>query len=473
MTLPSGMFFAFTAFVWLLHYSLPKKWQNPLLLLASYGFYIGLSPRFAAVLAVMTAVNYACALWIDRDRRRSRSRLWAGIAFNVAALVFFKAGSLFLPDLLALFQRLGLPAPSPGIRIVLPVGFSFYVLQALSYLVDVERRQAPACARPVDFALYLAYFPKLTAGPIERAQRFIPQLAVPRTARQVDLERSAGLILLGLLRKIVIADLLLQAIPAKVFQTPGEFSPLELVAWLAAYAVGVYNDFCGYTDLARGVSGLFGIGLSRNFNLPFFSRNFTELWSRWHMTLCFWIRDYVYFPISRALVSRGDRLGRGLNLFLPPLAATMASGLWHGFSPKFIAWGALMGLLLIAERLASQLRTPRPISAMPVWTRSLSVLKLWLLAGLVALLSAAEPRPALAFFSRLFSLAPWHWPNSRVFLMILPSAWLDARQLRSGDELFFLRWPLLWRAVFLALAGGAIFLFSRSEIPAPYIYQGF
>jgi D-alanyl-lipoteichoic acid acyltransferase DltB (MBOAT superfamily) len=282
-----------------------------------------------------------------------------------------------------------------------------------------------------------------------------------------------GLIAFGLLRKFVIADPLLRAVPATAFQAPGEVSPLALAAWLAAYAVGVYNDFCGYTDLVRGVSGLFAIDLSRNFNLPFFSRNFTELWNRWHMTLCFWLRDYVYFPISRALVRRGTRLSQGLNLILPAMAATLASGLWHGCNVKFIAWGVLMGLLLVAERLAALGRPLRPVTAVPAWQKSLSVLKLWALAGLLALFSAAEPGPALEFLSRLFSSAPWHWPDSRVFLLVLPSAWLDFRQLRTGDELFFLRYPPLRRAAFLALAGWAIFLFSRSGIPAPFVYQGF
>lgn len=473
MAVHSARFFAFVAVVLLLHYSVFRKRQNLLLLLASYGFYCALSARFAAVLAVMTAANFACALRIERSPRQGRAWLLAGMAFNVSALVWFKAGNCFVPDLLALFSRLGWPAVSPGMRIVLPVGFSFYVLQALSYLVDVRRKQLPACTRPLDFALYLGYFPKLTAGPIERAQKFLPQLAAPRRAAQVDLTRSLGLILLGLLRKVVIADSLLRAIPDAAFQAPEGVSPLALAAWLVAYAVGVYNDFCGYTDLVRGISGLFAIELSRNFNLPFFSRNFTELWNRWHMTLCFWLRDYVYFPISRALVRRGTRLSQGVNLVLPAMAATLASGLWHGFNARFIAWGALMGLLLVAERLAALGRPLRPVSAVPAWQKPLSVLKLWLLAGLVALFSAAEPGQALAFLSRLFSSAPWHWPDSRVFLMVLPSAWLDFRQLRTGDELFFLRYPPLRLAAFLALAGWAVFLFSRSGIPAPFVYQGF
>lgn len=473
MAVHSIGFFAFVAVVLLLHYSLLRKRQNLLLLLASYVFYAAISLKFAVVLAVMTAANFGCALKIDKSRPRGHAWLRAGIVFNVSALLFFKAGNYFLPDVLALFSRLGLPAATPGMRIVLPVGFSFCVLQALSYLVDVQRKQAPVGTRLVDFALYLAYFPKLTAGPIERAKRFLSQVTAPRLARQIDFSRSLGLIVSGLLRKIVIADQLLPAIPATVFQTPQNFSPGELAVWLAAYAIGVYNDFCGYTDLVRGVSGFFGIELSRNFNLPFFSRNFTELWNRWHMTLCHWLRDYVYFPISRALVRRDTRCSHALNLLLPPMAATLASGLWHGCSAKFVTWGALMGLLLIGERLASLGRPLLPVAALPTWKRSLSVLKLWLLAGLVALFSAAEPGPAWAFLTHLFSFTPWRWPDSRVFLMILPSVWLDFRQLRSGDELFFLRWPLFWRAAFLALAGGAIFLFSRSGIPAPFVYQGF
>ena len=342
MIIHSLEFFGFTAALLVLYYLMPTKKQNYLLLIASYIFFITISWHFALVLMIMTIGNYIFGKKIEAESQ-IKKWLWIGIGFNLIVLFFFKSANFFVMDILNLLSHLGLRIQTAGLKILLPIGLSFYVLQAISYLVDVYRKQMSACSSPVDFAIYLAYFPKLTAGPIERARNFLPKLEQRRVVDNGLLSRSFTLIIIGLVRKVVISDTLLTAIPAKVFETPLEFSSIELLSWLIAYAFGLYNDFCGYTNIVRGISGFFGIELSRNFINPFFSRNFSEFWNRWHRTLSLWLRDYIYFPISRVLVRRNPRQNNPANIILPPIVTMLASGLWHGMGLNFLAWGGAYG----------------------------------------------------------------------------------------------------------------------------------
>jgi alginate O-acetyltransferase complex protein AlgI len=210
----------------------------------------------------------------------------------------------FCRSLETLLERLGIPTQAGGLQILVPLGLSFYVLQTISYLVDVYRGQLKAERNWMNFALYLAYFPKIIAGPIERARSFLPKLAPARIVDNSMISRGVSLIFVGMVRKLLIADTLTAFILPDVFEVPAKYTPPELIGWLVIYAFALYNDFAGYTDIVRGISGLFGIELSSNFRVPYFSRNFTEFWSRWHITLSEWLRDYIYFPLSRALGRR-------------------------------------------------------------------------------------------------------------------------------------------------------------------------
>jgi len=472
MNVQSLEFFGFTAVVLVLYYFLPGKKQNYLLLIASYVFYITLSYYFALILLLMTVANYLLGRKIGKEKP-SRKWLFTGIVFNTAVFCFFKSAHFFVPEILAFISRLGLRIQTENLKIILPIGLSFYILQSVSYLIDVYRRQIPACNKPADFALYLAYFPKLTAGPIERAQSFLPKLSKQRVVDNELLSRSFTLIIIGLLRKIVIADTLMQAVPAGLFKNPADFSTMELTAWVVALLVGVYNDFCGYTNIVRGVSGFFGIELSRNFQHPLFSRNFTEFWNRWHITLSLWLRDYVYFPISRALVRRNPNRNNPVNIVLPPILTMMASGLWHGFSPGFLTWGALMGLFLVGERSLSLGRTLVPPGKRPPYRQVLGIIvtvSLAIIAGTFAFFTIPK---ALQFLKSLFINTAWVMPNSRVFLMFIPSLVIDIIQYRAKNELIFLTYPLFIRALLLTVALLTVFLFSQTGIPALFVYQGF
>jgi D-alanyl-lipoteichoic acid acyltransferase DltB (MBOAT superfamily) len=466
-------FFGFSVVVLVLYYLLTRQKQNVLLLVASYVFYISITWYFALILVFMTIGNYVLGKKIE-IKNHKKKWLGIGIGLNVVVLSFFKFADFFVPDILGLLSQLGFHIQTKGLKILLPIGLSFYVFQAISYLVDVYRMQMPACLNPVDFALYLAYFPKLTAGPIERAQTFLPKLAKQRVFDNELLSRSFTLIIIGLVRKVVIADTLLQAIPPKLYETPLEFSAIQLAAWILAFTFGVYNDFCGYTNIVRGVSGFFGIELSRNFAIPFFSRNFSEFWNRWHITLSHWLRDYIYYPISRALVRRNPSLSNPLNVVIPPVVTMAVCGLWHGASWNFVAWGVTMGIFLAFERLFSLWKSVVvPPDRKPLYKQVIAALRIFVLFLFSLIIIRSNIYSGGQFFLGLFTNIQWVLPHSRVFIVIIPSLWIDVIQYRRKNEMAFLSWPLPVRALLLATAILAIFLFSQSKIPTPYIYQGF
>lgn len=465
-------FFGFSAAGLVLYYLLTRQKQNVLLLAASYVFYISISWYFALILVFMTIGNYVLGKKIE-IKNHKKKWLSIGIGLNVVVLSFFKLADFFVPDVLGLLSLLGLHIQTQGLKILLPIGLSYYVFQAISYLVDVYRKQMPACLKPVDFALYLAYFPKLTAGPIERAQTFLPKLAKQRIVDNERLSRSFTLIVIGLVRKVVIADTLLHAIPPKLYETPLEFSVVQLAAWMMAFAFGVYNDFCGYTNIVRGVSGFFGIELSRNFAIPFLSRNFSEFWNRWHITLSHWLRDYIYYPISRSLVRRNPSRSNLLNVVIPPVTTMAACGLWHGASWNFVAWGVTMGIFLAIERLFSLWKPVVSPDRKPLYKQITAALRIFVLFLFSLIIIRSNISAVGQFFLGLFTNIQWVLPHSRVFIVIIPSMWIDIIQYRHKNEMAFLSWPLLVRSLLLAAAILAIFLFSQSKIPTPYIYQGF
>ncbi|MBN2346879.1 MAG: MBOAT family protein [Candidatus Aminicenantes bacterium] len=460
------------AILLLVYYAVPRREQNLLLLGSSYGFCLLFSWPVALLLLAMSLANFALGIRVG-GQRGVRGWLRLGILFNLLTWLGFKFAHLFVLRPGGAGSHLGAALWEGGAASLIPIGLSFYVLQAISYLVDVRRGQTPPCRDFPSFALYLAYFPKFTAGPIERPRTFLAQLMQARRPDWGRLGRGAALVLSGLLRKIVIGDTLLQAVPAVFFHRPQKFGGLELLLWLTVFVFGLYNDFCGYTDIARGLSALFGIELSPNFKGPFFAHNFFELWNRWHITLSHWLRDYVYYPIGRALARRFPRPGHAANILLPPMLTMLASGLWHGAAAGFLLWGIVMGAFLVGERLLALHRPRRPARGTPSWRsafKSVAVFILWSAALVLVLVDlAAVP----VFFRRVFARLGTTLPDTRVFLLIPLSLWLDARQERRSGEPFFVSGPLLARALCLAAALLAIFLFAQSRPVIPFVYQDF
>lgn len=448
-----------------IYYLLPGKLQNPFLLLASYYFYASWSWPFSLILLALTVFNFFYAQHLQRCQTHKRPILWLGVAANVGIFLFFLLGS----GLGSLIRRFGFANFEVGV--LLPLGFGYHVLESISYLVDISLRLGKPTTNFVDFALYLAYFPKLVSGPIERARKFLPQLSGKRVVDNQALARSLMLILIGLVRSTVLAGMITVLIPAAALQSPLEHTGFQLMVGLFGFAFYLYNQFAGYTDLVRGVSGLFGIELTRNFAQPFFSQDFSDFWRRWHISLSQWLRDYIYMPMSRALLRRNPSRSNKANLILPPLATMFASGLWHGGSPNLLAWGLLNGLYIVIENFVNLFRPSAPNAKRPAWRAVLGSL---VLLGLA--LFAAIPFKLTLGYSRLLLgqvLFAWGWqmPDLRVPVVMLASLVLDWLQFRRNDEFVFLGWPRSLQALAAVLAFFAVVIvYQLQNAPATFVY---
>ncbi len=476
MNITSIHFFLFIILVLGVYYFLPRRPQNYWLLLASYAFVVTWDWQFAIALGAITTVNYLIALRLRINDQGRRGWLWTGIGFNLLALVFFRVASFFVPQLESWLGSLGISTQAGGLQILIPLGLSYYVLQNISYLVDVYRGQLKAESDLVDFALYLAYFPKLVAGPIERARTFLPKLAQPRVVDNQMLARSIVLIFVGVTRKMLIADILTASFLSDVFELPSKYNPLELTFWLLIYAFALYNDFAGYTDIVRGVSSFFGIELSANFQTPYFSRNFTEFWKRWHITLSEWLRDYIYFPISRVLRRGNPSIQKATNLILPPMITMLVSGLWHGLSLHMLVWGGLHGLYQIVERIPLLWRPVVPPQNQPLWRQ-------WLGMGIVFTFVVLAWVPLRWELPATFEL----WGvllnfshiglGYRRLLLVLPilfgSLLIDLLQYRNDDEFVFLKWHPLAQAACMAVILLFVFIATGGDFAQPFVYQAF
>ena len=476
MTITSLYFVLFTALALAVYYLLPRRPQNIWLLFASYIFIVSWDWTFAAVLGIVTSINFLLALQLRINNQGQSGLLWLGIGFNALTLIFFRAAGFFLPELEAVLDSLGLSTQAGGLHILVPLGLSYYILQTISYLVDVYRGQLKAESDFVNFALYLAYFPKLLAGPIERARAFLPILTQPRIVDNRVIAESLMLIFVGLVRKLIIADLLMASFPADIFEIPAKYGPPELVLRLVIYAFALYNDFAGYTDIVRGISGLFGIHLSPNFRAPYFSRNFTEFWTRWHITLSEWLRDYIYYPISRALSRSNSRYRSLANLVVPSLITMLVSGIWHGFSLNMILWGGLHGSYLIVERIPALWGPIVPPQHQPLWRQRLGRVVVFSLVILAWVPFRWELPAAFQLWEALLNWSDIAIRYRRMLIvlpLLLGSLMLDFIQYRSEDEFSFLKRTPLTKATCMALVLFWIFILTAGDFEQPFVYQAF
>jgi alginate O-acetyltransferase complex protein AlgI len=343
-------FLAFFVVVVTLYWRLPHRGQNVLLLAASYVFYGWVHPWFVVLMLVSTTVDYWAAQRMEDDPAHRRRYLWASLGVNLGMLGTFKYYNFFVGNVQAALASLGLQVAPPLLHVLLPAGISFYTFQALSYTVDVYKGEMHARRNPVDFALFVAFFPHLVAGPIMRARNLLVQVERPR---RWDADRARGSLVLiawGFVKKLVVADNV-GVVANRVFamQDPG----FEIL-WAGVFAFGlqIYADFSAYSDIARGVARWFGFELVLNFDHPYIAHSPADFWRRWHISLSTWFRDYVYIPLGG---SRVPALQRDANL----LITFLVSGLWHGASWNYVLWGFYHGtLLVVTRRIGDALRLP-------------------------------------------------------------------------------------------------------------------
>ncbi len=318
--------------------------QNLWLLAASYIFYGKWDYRFLFLLLLSTVIDYVCSLLIDRSTgTKRRGFLVASLASNLTILGFFKYYNFFAESFATLTAAFGWHVDPMLLHVVLPVGVSFYTFQSMSYTIDVYRGEVKPPARFLDFALYVAFFPQLVAGPIERGKHLLPQVLAPRRPTSTDLELGMFLIAWGFFKKVVVADNLGE-VANQVFSNYTQYHGLSTILGALAFGIQIYTDFSGYSDIARGLARLLGFSLILNFNLPYFARNPSEFWSRWHISLSSWLRDYLYIPLG------GNRHGT-FNTCRNLMLTMLLGGLWHGAAWNFLIWGGYHGLLLLIHRL--------------------------------------------------------------------------------------------------------------------------
>jgi D-alanyl-lipoteichoic acid acyltransferase DltB (MBOAT superfamily) len=479
MLFNSAIFFLFLPLVLAGYYCLGKRCQNLLLLVASYVFYGYWDWRFLALLMVSTVVDYTIARCLDaqQDPRRRKTLLLVSIFTNLGILGFFKYFGFFVESLAGLLQAFGFEPHLPTLHIVLPVGISFYTFQTLSYTIDVYRREMPAEKSLELFALFVAFFPQLVAGPIERVGHLLPQLRDARRVTWPGIAVGLELMLLGYFKKVGVADTLGPLVDPR-FLNPEASSGKELLLSAYFFSFQIYCDFSGYSDIARGVSRLFGVQLIRNFDQPYLSRSITEFWRRWHMSLSSWLRDYLYISLG------GNRRGE-LKTYRNLMLTMLIGGLWHGASWTFVVWGGLHGLYLAVHKLwlartgrtrPDAARGPLPIDLLKmlatfhlvtltwIFFRSATFADAW--AYLTGIVTWRAPTGAFAF-GEVTAMRPY------LLVLLVPLVLIDVWQYVRGDHAFMVRWQWPWRALAYSALLVTLLVFGNVNQDVPFIYFQF
>jgi alginate O-acetyltransferase complex protein AlgI len=344
-TIEFAIFFALVFPVtWLLNdLNATKKW---FLVAASYFFYGVWRADFTLILLMSSVVNFLLALVLGSlaDRRARLATLWLAIVFNLGVLGAFKYYNFFAATAINAGASLGLHLDLPFFEVGLPIAISFLTFHALSYIIDVYHRKLAPTRSLVDILLYISFFPHLIAGPIVRAKAFLEQTIHRSEPKDIRLGLSVFLIVGGLFKKVIVANYLSTDFVDGVFRTPADYSRLDLLLGMYAYALQIYCDFSAYTDIAIGIANLLGYQFPQNFNQPYRALSVQDFWRRWHITLSTWLRDYLYIPLG------GNRGGTWLT-YRNILITMLLGGLWHGANTTFVIWGALHGVALVVERM--------------------------------------------------------------------------------------------------------------------------
>ncbi len=454
-------FVGFFILVYFLYRLLNHRWQNRMLLLASYWFYGSWNWKFLSLIIISTIVDFFCGRGIHgtEDPKRRKLLMSLSVTANLGMLGIFKYFNFFSDNFETLAASFGWRVDDVTLNVVLPVGISFYTFQTLSYTIDIFRRKLQPERNFINFALFVAFFPQLVAGPIERASRLLPQVRAPRRITGEGIRQGLWLICWGYFLKVLVADNLGKVVE-RVFATEGLSSGAEALLGVYAFAFQVFGDFAGYSNIAIGVASLMGFNLTTNFLFPYLITKPSEFWKNWHLSLSSWLRDYLYISLGG---SRGGKWRTYRNLFLTMLLG----GLWHGADWNSVAWGAYCGAILVVERVlhAGLPRFPLTGIAARIWFgirvvfmfhvtclgylifRSQSLGQAWHMLGRI-LFHLAAPSDAWAYYLGQIIFHSW------LVLMV------QLFQARSGDVRTVgaipapLRFPLLVVVIYLMVIWG-------------------
>ncbi|MBT9609757.1 MAG: MBOAT family protein [Aquabacterium sp.] len=380
MLFNSFEFISFFVLFLLIYFNVADRVRPWVLLVASYVFYMSWEPVFVLLLLFTTVVDFATGLVMgNSDRRAIRlSAMWTALGLNLGILVVLKYGNFLTTNLTDLTQSLGCSTDWRIVQFALPVGISFYTFQSIGYTLDVYHRRTPAERSFLTYAQYVAFFPQLVAGPIERASHMIPQFMKRHQFRAENIAPGMWLIAWGLFKKMCVADQIAPFVNT-IYASPDKYQGSYAMLATALFAIQIYCDFSGYSSIARGVARLFDFDLMVNFRQPYFARSLSDFWSKWHISLSTWFRDYLYVPLG------GNRSGRAVML-RNVLIVFVVSGIWHGASWCFAVWGLVHGLGLVIERLLrwqfeDAVKTAHPVIQLAIsWAGRLATLGLVLAA---------------------------------------------------------------------------------------------
>lgn len=467
-------FLIFLTVVYGLYLALPHRAQNPMLLVASYVFYGWWDWRFLSIIIFTTVLDYLVSLRVaaSTDDRARKLFLSISLVCNLGLLAVFKYFNFFVESFIDLVTRFGLHLHWEPLRIILPVGISFYTFQSISYSIDVYRGHIAPPRKFLDFALFVAFFPQLVAGPIQRATNLLPQVIEPRKVSIDQVTRGGFLILFGLFKKTVIADGLAEAVNS-VFNSTSGNSGLDVLVATYFFVLQIYCDFSGYTDIARGVAKLMGFELSKNFMTPFYAASPSEYWTRWHISLSSWVKDYVYLPLALRSLRRSDSK---LSEYKPHVYAMVLMGLWHGAAWTYVLWGAYHGFMLVlwdAVKWPRALRRFRKRIPKPFWIvlyfQVTAVSLLIFRANSVRQIADLAKALVSTFSSQRLSIPT---PPMAALFGIPLFLVLDFLAFRHASDLFYRKWPDAMRGALVA-ALFVLVLMGWSNAPTEFIYFQF
>lgn len=348
MLFNSMAFMVFLPLVFIVYWLLPQKYKWILLLLASYYFYMSWNAKYVMLIFLTTGVSYETALLLDNEKSGTKRKgiLFVSALFCLGILFFFKYFNFFSESVTSVLNYFAIPVSPVIIKVILPVGISFYTFQTLGYMIDVYRGNIKAERHFGIYATFISFFPQLVAGPIERTGNLLPQIKKEHVFDYEATVYGLKLMLWGYFKKLVIADNLAQYVDL-VFGEPSAYHWFDMLIAVFFFTIQIYCDFSGYSDIAIGTAKLFGINLMTNFKSPYFSTSLREFWSRWHISLSTWFRDYVYIPLGG---NRCSKVRQSFNL----LVTFLVSGLWHGANWTFLVWGGMHGGMQVIENLLSK-----------------------------------------------------------------------------------------------------------------------
>ncbi len=454
------------ALYWLLK-NFNLKFQNLLIVAASYLFYGWWDWRFLSLILFSTIIDYTVGVYLSKTSHAGKRKalLWTSILINLGFLGFFKYYNFFLDNFISAFSLFGSKLEVSSLQVILPVGISFYTFQTLSYTIDVYRKTLKPTNDFIAFAAFVSFFPQLVAGPIERASNLLPQFYKKRKFDYNNAVNGLRQILWGLFKKVVIADNCAEYANI-IFNNSDDYSGSTLFLGALFFTFQIYGDFSGYSDIAIGTSRLFGFNLQQNFAFPYFSRDIAEFWRRWHISLSTWFRDYLYIPLGG---SRGGTSMKIRNTFI----IFIVSGFWHGANWTFIIWGALNAVyflpLLLSNKNRQNIGVVAQGSYLPTIKEFLNMSLTFVLSVIAWVFFRAENvSHALSYLSEIFSLSLFTKMEVRtgntllLILVFIIIEWIG-RESQYAIENIGMKWKRPFRLVFYYALIVAIFWFAGKE----------